>query len=76
MDTFDIFIAYVSWSDGGKLRPVLVIEQQEDMLSVFNITTQYEGKSDVIRSKYFKITDWNQAGLNKPSYIDTGIIRE
>jgi len=49
MNVFDIFIAYVAWEDSGKLRPVLVIEQQDAILSVFNITTQYEGKSEAIR---------------------------
>ena len=76
MNTFDIFIAYVSWGEGGKLRPVLIVGQQDEILSVFNITTHYESKSEVVRSKYFKITDWHQAGLDKPSYVDTGIMRE
>jgi len=75
MGVFDIFIAYVTWEGSGKLRPVLVIERQDAVLSVFNITTRYEEKSEVIRNKYFKINDWQQAGLDKPSYIDTNIIR-
>ncbi|MCL2225234.1 MAG: hypothetical protein FWB96_09755 [Defluviitaleaceae bacterium] len=75
MEIFDIFIAYVAWEGSGKLRPVLVIERQDTVLSVFNITTRYDEKSEVIRSKYFKINDWQQAGLDKPSYIDTATIR-
>ena len=27
MEMYDIFIAYVSWGDGGKKRPVLILEQ-------------------------------------------------
>ena len=42
MDLFDIFVAYVSWGDSGKNRPVLVIELKEKIVSVFNITTQYQ----------------------------------
>ena len=71
MDVFDIFIAYVAWGSSGKLRPVLVIERQDTFLSVFNITTRYEGKSTAILSKYFKINDWQQVGLHQESYIDT-----
>ena len=77
MDIFDIFIAYVTW-DGvsggigkGKKRPVLILEQTTDAVIVFKITTQYEAKSNTVRSKYFMINDWRQAGLNKESYIDT-----
>lgn len=76
MNIFDIFIAYISWGGSGKLRPVLIIEQKKTIFSVFNITTQYESKSEVVRSKYFKINDWQQAGLDKPSYIDTNIVRD
>ena len=76
MDIFDIFITYVSWGDGGKIRPVLILEQQETIVNVFNITTQYETKNEAIRRNYFKINDWQQAGLNMPSYIDTNIVRD
>jgi len=71
MNIFDIFIAYVSWGSGGKKRPVLILEKSVKDVTVFNITTQYETKSEAIRSKYFKINDWPQAGLDQPSYIDT-----
>ena len=76
MDIFDIFIAYVSWGEGGKMGPVLILEQQEDTVHVFNITTQYETKSESVRSKYFKIREWQQAGLEKQSYVDTNVVRE
>ena len=71
MNIYDIFIAYVSWGEDGKRRPVLILEQGIGDVRVFNITTRYEGKSDAIRNKYFKINDWQQAGLNHESYIDT-----
>jgi len=76
MDIFDIYITYVSWGDSGKNRPVLVFELKEGIAYVFNITTQYENKSEFIRSNYFKINDWSQAGLNKQSYIDTNMANE
>ena len=76
MDIFDIFITYISWGDGGKMRPVLILEQQKTVVNVFNITTQYETKNENVRRNYFKINDWQQAGLNMPSYIDTNIVRD
>jgi hypothetical protein len=75
MNIFDIYIAYVLWGDRGKMRPVLILEKKEKTVYVFNITTQYENKSDKIRNKYFKINDWEQAGLDKQSYVDTNTIR-
>ena len=77
MNTFDIFIAYVSWGGvvnevgGDKKRLVLILEQTAGGVTVFNITTRYESKSEIIRGKYFKINDWQQAGLAQQSYIDT-----
>ena len=71
MNIFDIYIAYVTWGSGGnkiaggKKRPVLILEQTAGGVTVFNITTRYEGKSEIIRSKYFKINDWQQAGLHE-----------
>ena len=71
MNIYDIYIAYVSWGTDGKSRPVLILEQSVGGVTVFNITTQYTGKSEAVRSKFFKINDWQQAGLNQESYIDT-----
>ena len=76
MKVFDIFIAYVSWGESGKTRPVLIIEQRESFVFVFIITTQYENKSEATRAKYFKINDWQQAGLDRQSYVDTNVIRD
>jgi hypothetical protein len=73
--SFDIFIAYIEWEGGGKSRPVLVLEKQDKSVNVFKITTQYENKSDAIRSQYFKILDWQFSGLAKQSYVDTNSIQ-
>jgi len=71
MGLFDIYIAYVSWDSGGKRRPVLILEESTDSVTAFNITTQYEAKSESIRAKYFTINDWQKAGLDRLSYVDT-----
>jgi hypothetical protein len=71
MNAFDIYIAFVSWGSGGKRRPVLVLEEGVDSVTVFGITTQFENKSETIRAKYFVINDWQQAGLDSQSYVDT-----
>ena len=77
MNIFDICIAYVSWGGvvnevgSDRKRLVLTLEQTAGGVMVFNITTRFEGKSEIIRGKYYKINDWQQAGLSQPSYIDT-----
>jgi len=74
MNQFDIFITCIAWKDGSKNRPVLVLMYNNDNISVFPITTQYDNKSEAIRSKYFRINEWKQSGLAKQSYIDTGTL--
>jgi hypothetical protein len=71
MKPFDIFIVYLSWGSAGKSRPVLVLAVYDEYVKIYRITTQYENKGRAIRSKYFEILDWKQAGLDKQSYIDT-----
>ena len=71
MKVFEIYIAYVTWGDGGKRRPVLILEENPSSVTAFSITTHYEDKSETIRAKYFIINDWKQAGLDRQSYIDT-----
>ena len=74
MDPYDLHIAYISWGDDGKRRPVLVLSSDEKEVSVFQITSQYNDKSTVIQFQYVAIDDWAQAGLTKQSYIDIGRI--
>ena len=71
MKSFDIFITYVAWENGGKLRPVLVFNIEGGKASLYTITSKYDEKSESIKSKYFKINEWKQAGLSKQSYVDT-----
>ena len=72
MRPFDIFISYISWEAGGKLRPVLVYEMNASFVRIYPITTQFNNKSEAIKKKYFKVNYWVQAGLDKQSYVDTG----
>lgn len=51
-------------------RPFLVTRREADGYKGFPITTRYEEKLSHIRSDYYKITNWQEAGLDKPSYID------
>jgi hypothetical protein len=71
MKPFEIFVAYVSWGTGGKKRPVLVLSISNKNVIAFKITTKYDNKSVYIRSRYFAIINWKEAGLENPSYIDT-----
>jgi len=57
-----------------KNRPILVLLLTENTILVYPITTQYENKSESVKSRFFKINDWQQAGLDRQSYIDTGIL--
>jgi len=74
MNPYDLHIAYVSWGDDGKRRPVLVLSSNQKEVSVFQITSQYDSKSVNIQFQYVAIDDWKQAGLAKQSYIDIGRI--
>ena len=74
MKPFDIFIAFISWGDEGKHRPVLVLALGDSEAAVMPITSQYESKSSAVKAKYCKIADWREAGLDKQSYIDTGTL--
>jgi hypothetical protein len=67
---YDVHIAYVSWGDDGKHRPVVILYTEIGSVTVLTVTTKYEGKSESIRSKYIEIKDWQKAGLETQSYID------
>ena len=70
---FDIFIAYISWGDGGKYRPVLAYALDDACVRLYPITTKYDNKSEAVKSRYLPIHDLACAGLVKPSYINTEI---
>ena len=72
MNSYEIYIAYISWGGDGKRRPILFIEEDNGHAIAFRVTSQYANKSDDIKAQYIEITDWQQAGLSKLSYIDAG----
>lgn len=55
----------------GKVRPVLVVAIDEKQVLVYKITSKYQKKSPQVKHKYFEVTDWQQSGLTRPSWIDT-----
>ncbi|WP_460017512.1 hypothetical protein [Lactovum odontotermitis] len=63
----------ISYADGtgAKVRPAFVIEREEERIKTYRITSQFANKSDYIKSKYFEIIDYVEAGLRKRSWIDT-----
>jgi hypothetical protein len=78
LKTNDILIAYVGYeeSDGEKKRPVLFLEMDGDLFIVFEIRSSYgddnhQNPSWVQSEYYYKIQDWREAGLRKPSWINT-----
>ena len=72
MKPFELFIINVSWGSGNKSRPVLVIQINSNVVSVFPVTTQYKKKSKTIQALYFKINDRSLAGLDKQFLIYKG----
>ena len=73
MEEFDILIAKVPFenSEDYKWRPVFILSVNGKTIKFLRITTKYDTKSDYIKSKYFEIIDYIEAGLNRQSWIDT-----
>lgn len=73
MEPMDIYIANVPFDEGNgsKVRPALVIEVGSERVRIFKITSQYQKKSSKIKKLYYPIKEWQAAGLNKESYVDT-----
>jgi len=74
MSPYEIYVIHMAWGSGGKIRPVLAFIVNESTIDIYQITSQYESKSEEIKALYFKISDWTQAGLSKESYVDTGTL--
>ena len=60
------FYRYSRWQNS----PFYIFDKQKDYI-VFRLSSQYDNKSDFIKSKYIEITDWKSVGLSKKSWIDT-----
>lgn len=76
MKPFDLLLVYLTYTNGasGKTRPVLMIQEKDGYYLVYKITSQFFQKSEIIQKKYYPIRFWKEAGLDKPSWIDTGTI--
>ena len=74
-DTIAI-IEIVSSEDGRtyKKRPAYVLKTNGIMLQCFSITSKFETKAKDLQRACFSINDWQYAGLNKPSWINTSQI--
>jgi hypothetical protein len=55
-----VVIAKVVYADGtgSKVRPAFVIELNGEIVKTYRITSQYENKSEYIKSRYFEILDY------------------
>lgn len=74
-DVISLFVRFVDKS-GGKSRPVLVYKEGDEVLQFFSITSQFEKKSAYIQAQYYPLKDWQQAGLDKRSWVDLGSRRQ
>lgn len=62
----EIYLAEIPYEDRNqvKYRPALVVSVGEEDVTVFKITSKQ------IKKYYYPIQEWNQAGLNRQSYVD------
>ena len=69
----NIATAYVRFIQipGGKRRPVYILQEDEDKIYFWDITTKFENKSDKIKKHYFEIKEYSLTGLKRHSWIDT-----
>ncbi|GAB2319499.1 type II toxin-antitoxin system PemK/MazF family toxin [Alkalibacterium sp. s-m-22] len=74
MNNYDIVTVYVAFSkgDGGKRRPILVLDFDREGIEFYSLTSKFAKKSKRIQKQYYKIEDWKEAGLVIPSWIDIG----
>ncbi|TPR56907.1 type II toxin-antitoxin system PemK/MazF family toxin [Enterococcus sp. OL5] len=68
-----LYVAFVG-KEGGKRRPVLIVENSENEIIFYSITSKCQNKSDKIKKLYFKINDWKDSNLKKESWIDIGTL--
>lgn len=69
-DIYRIFVAFEGTQQGKERYTVEVGQVKLDLIVLDSITSKYVNKSDFIKKQYYPIKDWQQAGLQKPSYID------
>lgn len=69
----EIYLAEIPYEDRNqvKYRPALIVSVGEEDVTVFKVTSKYQAKSKQMKKYYYPIQKWNQAGLNRQSYVDT-----
>lgn len=69
----ELYIANVPYDDlqKKKTRPALIVTEIDNKIYVYKITSKYDNKSESIKNIYFKISEYQNAGLKKQSYVDT-----
>lgn len=74
MNKHDIVALYVAFSqgNGGKRRPILVVQYDQEGIEFYPLTSKFFEKSKHIKARYYEIEDWKESGLAKPSWIDIG----
>ncbi|MCI1974397.1 MAG: MazF family toxin-antitoxin system [Limosilactobacillus sp.] len=70
----EIYTAFVTWQNGGKRRPILIIETENNEFYFLKVTSKYSNKSERIKKIYYPLQDWQNEGLKKQSYIDVGTV--
>ncbi|MFM0759394.1 hypothetical protein P7J26_04210 [Streptococcus suis] len=73
MEVYSVLVSRYNYADGtgSKIRPGVVIKFNNEIIRTYRLTSQYENKSEYIKSRYLEIIDWAKANLKKPSWIDT-----
>lgn len=69
-DIYRIFVAFEGTQQGKERYTVEVGQMKLGLVVLDSITSKYTNKSEFIKKQYYPIKDWQQAGLQKPSYID------
>lgn len=69
----NIATAYVRFIQvpGGKRRPVYILQEDDERIYFWDITTKFKTKSEKIKKHYFEIKEYDLTGLKKHSWIDT-----
>ncbi|GLX33918.1 type II toxin-antitoxin system PemK/MazF family toxin [Leuconostoc mesenteroides] len=67
-----IYTVNIPYEDipGSKYRPALVIGMRNGYINVLKITKEHDEKSKAIQDIYYKIEEWQEAGLKVQSYVD------
>ncbi|HFI0302710.1 TPA: hypothetical protein ACGO1N_002403 [Streptococcus suis] len=73
IEVYSVLVSQYRYADGtgSKIRPGVVIKFNNEIIRTYRLTSQYENKSEYIKSRYLEIIDWAKAKLKKPSWIDT-----